>query len=382
MRLSERTLGALYFVRVKTGRTTLSAVVNSYIAGDRHFRRLLISGGLVQGTVFKQADFRNSIFADLSLSISLFEECDLTESLFRGIRVGGAVTFRNCDLSRAKFDRATLSGVVFERCNLFGSSFYAGSIDSTVFHETRLQYARFTDTTIRRTLFERSTSRHINIDSVIFIGCNVSEFATDEAVSFSSPSTLDWTTICESLGGLKLESLLVRSGMPELFATYAVSCARALDPNLLYKFMRSTFISYGAPDAAFAWRLRDDLKRNGVHTFFFATDAVPGERLHELMRTGVNRFDRVIVVCSKDALGRPGLRNEVTEAFAREARAGGASYVIPITIDKHVFTSSDDLAVILRDRVIADFSDQSHYQDSFLSLLESLRTNLRDGGGA
>ena len=89
--------------------------------------------------------------------------------------------------------------------------------------------------------------------------------------------------------------------------------------------LQSTFISYGGPDEAFARKLNDALKIQGVQTFFFHDDAPPGDKLHDVMRTGVNEHDRVILVCSQNSLERPGLLTELEETLARESRDGGAT---------------------------------------------------------
>jgi hypothetical protein len=143
--------------------------------------------------------------------------------------------------------------------------------------------------------------------------------------------------------------------------------------------MRSTFLSYGGSDSEFALKLRDDLQRNGVETFFFASDAIPGERLHDVMRRGVNKYDRIVVICSEDALRRPGVRNEIQESFAREARDGGAAYVIPVAIDDFVYKSNDELVRALRDRVVADFTNIKKYEIAFPRLLRALRRETEPG---
>jgi sugar/nucleoside kinase (ribokinase family) len=167
--------------------------------------------------------------------------------------------------------------------------------------------------------------------------------------------------------------------MPELFVNYSVDCARARDPLFLRNLMRSTFICYGAPDAVFARLLRDRLHRNGVDTFFLETDAVPGTKLHHLMRDEVNNHDRVIVICSQASLERAGVRNEIEETLAREARDGGESYLILVALDTFVYVWQDPLARAIRDRVIGDFSDAPadtpKFRSSFQLLLQALKKN-------
>lgn len=152
-------------------------------------------------------------------------------------------------------------------------------------------------------------------------------------------------------------------------------------PGGVFRMLQSTFISYGGPDTNFAQRLNDALLKNGVTTFFFAKDAIPGRKLHRLMREGVNQHDRVILVCSKASLDRPGVLNEITETLQREARDGGKEYLIPITLDDYVFMGwkPDDpgVAQAIKDRVVADFkgaeTDPAKFNEGLLRLIATLK---------
>jgi hypothetical protein len=141
-----------------------------------------------------------------------------------------------------------------------------------------------------------------------------------------------------------------------------------------------TFISYGGPDEGFARKLNAALEVQGVTTFFFKDDALPGERLHRVMRNAVNEHDRVILICSRASLARPGLLNELEETLAREARAFGNAYLIPVRLDDYVIDGwspdRSDLALAVRDRVIADFrnhEDADAFQAEVAKLIAALR---------
>lgn len=124
---------------------------------------------------------------------------------------------------------------------------------------------------------------------------------------------------------------------------------------------QSVFVSYGGPDEAVAARIVHALKKKGVRTWFFPEDAVAGEKLHRTMFNGVNGHDRMLLVCSRASLARPGVLNEIERALERESREGGTTVLLPVTLDRHVFSewapSRPDLAQQVRDRVISDFSE-------------------------
>lgn len=144
--------------------------------------------------------------------------------------------------------------------------------------------------------------------------------------------------------------------------------------------LESTFISYGGPDEVFARKLNKALKRRGVKTFFFKDDALPGEKLHRVMRKGVNEHDRVILICSKSSLQRPGLLNELEETLAREARDGGRTYLLPIRLDDYVLAewnpADSNTSRAVRDRVVADFSkheDPKEFNEAVTKLVAALK---------
>lgn len=121
----------------------------------------------------------------------------------------------------------------------------------------------------------------------------------------------------------------------------------------------SAFISYGGPDEAIAARITNALKDKGVKTWFFKDDALPGQKLHRMMSDGVSDHDRVIFLCSKESLSRPGVLNELERVLEREAREGGADILMPIALDDYVFKdwapTRRDIADQVRSRVIGDF---------------------------
>ena len=145
--------------------------------------------------------------------------------------------------------------------------------------------------------------------------------------------------------------------------------------------IRSVFISYGAPDQEFAEYIEKVLSEYGADTFIFSKHAVPGNKLHRIMREGVNKYDRVVLICSSKSLDRPGVLNEIEETLQREAREGGKTILIPITLDNYVFSSwaptRPDIAQAIRDRVVADFRDarkkSAKFKKGISKLIEALR---------
>lgn len=133
--------------------------------------------------------------------------------------------------------------------------------------------------------------------------------------------------------------------------------------------MQSTFISYGGPDEAFARKLYDALRAHHVIVFFFPETALVGERIDNEVFRRIQEHDRVLLVCSRHSLNRPGVINEIQETLDREARDGGATYLLPIMIDDYVLTgwgkTQPELAERIGRRIVADFRKAKRSKNAF-----------------
>jgi uncharacterized protein YjbI with pentapeptide repeats len=294
-----------------------------------------------------------------------FRRADLEGVSFRGANLESA------DLSGANFRRADLRGVNLTEANLQGADLSGSNLDGANLQGAHLAEANLSQATFRATTIGRTTLTGVSLIALC-------EHA--KTIEHRGPSAVDHRTVLMSIAAPNLSTFLVQCGMPEVFVIYMIDSARSLQLDV-FRMLQSTFISYGNPDEPFARRLYEALHRNGVTTFFFPEHAVPGEKLHRTMRKGVNEHDRVILVCSKTSLDRKGVLNEIEETIAREARDGGASYLIPIRLDNYVFTgwkpSNTDVAQAVRDRVVADFEgaekDEAKFQAGMLKLLGALK---------
>jgi hypothetical protein len=144
------------------------------------------------------------------------------------------------------------------------------------------------------------------------------------------------------------------------------------------KMHKTVFISYGGSDENSAGKINKSLKSKGVITWFFPDDADPGTKLHRVMYDGVNEHDRVLLICSKDSLGRNGVLNEIERVLEREAKEGGSEILIPITLDDFVYSdwapSRPDIADQIRSRVITKISiDDENFETTIDKVVKVLR---------
>jgi TIR domain-containing protein len=159
-----------------------------------------------------------------------------------------------------------------------------------------------------------------------------------------------------------------------------IDCAQALGEPLLRSMMQSTFISYGGPDEAFARKLYEALSEYGA-VFFFPENATVGERIDNEVFRHIQQHDRVILVCSRASLDRPGVLNEIQETLDREARDGGATYLLPVMLDDYLLTdwkaNQPVLAERIGRRVIADFRRSTRSRKVFDQALHRLLDALK-----
>jgi hypothetical protein len=347
-------------------------LLDRYSAGERNFAYAELSRSHLFGVHLGEANFFR---ADLSLAE--LRAADLRGANLRGVNLRGAnlaganltrvdltgAILREADLSGARLSNANLSQVDFR-----GADLSAAALHCTDLHEADLSGANLTDAEVSGSILDDTIFRQAVLTNADFTDADLSNTALLDVslgalcrvpTTHSGPSHVDVQSVVRSVGEAGLKNFLRKIGMPGVFVEYMFDCARSLQPDQVFSLLQSTFISYGGPDERFARKLNDALEREGVTTFFFKDDAPPGEKLHRVMRKGVNEHDRVILICSENSLERPGVLNELEETLARESRDGGNTYLIPVRLDDYVINdwkpSNADLARAVRDRVISDF---------------------------
>jgi len=119
------------------------------------------------------------------------------------------------------------------------------------------------------------------------------------------------------------------------------------------------FISYGEPDRAFAEAAERALTTLGLDVFLFSRSPSTGKKLYRIMHDEVTQADFVLLICSAASLKRAGVRNEIEEALQEEARRGGETVLVPLTLDDHVYRkwkpSYAGHAAAVKARTIGDF---------------------------
>ena len=359
--------GARYTVRHLTIKppTTAAELVRRYNVDERAF----------QGADLQDVELHNANLVDACLMDANLRRANILGANILGANLQGA-NLQGVSLQRAGLQGADLQGANLQGANLQGADLQGADLQGANLQGADLQGANLQGANLQGALLD-----HIILGNTHLVGFDLTPFCEAHFTTrHYSPSFVDPSTVLRSVHAPNLKYFLARAGVPEVFVEYMVDSARSLSQDV-FKMLRSTFISYGQPDEAFARKLYEALHRNGVVTFFFPEHAVPGEKLHRMMRTKVNEYDRILLVCSAAALVRNGVLNEIEETLTREARDGGAAYLIPITLDDYVFTGwtppNADTAQAVRARVVADFrgadTDPAKFQSALLKLIGALK---------
>jgi hypothetical protein len=329
-------------------RLSASDIVTDYRAGRRSFAHVDISSVDLSGHDLSGASFYGANLHGVNLS-----NCHLTHVQLKGAKVTQANLARSAlnatdliaaDFSDSNLSRTDLTGAALHLANLSGANLSKVSFGGAQLSEANLAGAKLVGAHLYHTVL-------CNVD--------VSAFCEEDKLKHGGPSHIDYRTVIRSHTHPRFRRFMADCGVPEIFTEFMIDCARASDEQLLLQLMQSTFISYGAPDEAFAQRLYAALKARGIVTFFFPQTARLGARIGDEVFRGIRGHDRVLLVCSRKSLDRPGVLNEIQETLDREARDGGSTYLLPIALDDYVFKGwhkrQPVLAERVASRVVGDF---------------------------
>lgn len=327
---------------------TAKELLSAYLRGERDFHEVHLDGANLAGV-----DLTGASFYGASLKVADLEGAKLTHVQFKGADLTGAC------LSRARNNATDLIGATFVETNFNKADLTGACLAMANCARADMTSAWFNNVTLAETNFSGVKLTGAKLSSAYFDDVDVSAFCDARGLEHLGPSSIDCRTVMKSYLHPNLRPFMTDCGVPEIFATYMIDCARASGDPLLRSLMQSTFISYGGPDELFARRIYDALRAHKVPLFFFPETARVGERIDNEVFRRIQEHDRVLVLCSRDSLNRAGVISEIQETLDREARDGGATYLLPIMIDDYVLTGWRDthpeLAERVRRRIIGDF---------------------------
>lgn len=273
------------------------------------------------------------------------------------------------DLVLSLLTMANLTKTKLLRAQLIGTNLTGAKLAEANLSGADIRGANFTEVNLSKANVALAVCRRTVID-----GCDLHTVKGLETIQHDGPSTIGIDTIISSFRGAgnkltpELKIFFLNTGVPK-------ELLEELPKIISEVKYYNCFIAYGEPDKAFAETLRDDLRRRGVSCWAYSTDSTPGERTWMEIKQRRQEADKVIVVCSADALVRDGLLKEIEEQIDE-----GPDKMIPISLDNlwkedgfRVERGKRDLKPFLKERNYADFSDPSKYEQSLDRLLKGLK---------
>jgi hypothetical protein len=356
--------------RPKRERMSARDILNAYAAGERDFMAVNaddvdLSGEDLRGASFLAASLRGADLSNSNLMHVQLKAADLTAATLRGATVVASDSIG-----------ADFTGTDLSESDLTGASLQRGAFTDAVLVGVNLGSARLGGSD-----FAKATLDHARLHSTDLSDLNLSSFVNAPALQHGGPSTIDARSVIKSYTHPGIKNFMVDCGVPPIFAEFMIECARATEENILKELMQSTFISYGGPDEGFARKLYQSLRDHQVIVFFFPESARLGERIDHEVFSQIEAHDRVVLVCSQHSLDRPGVLHEIRETFDRESRDGGATYLLPVTLDNYLFEGwkekEPEFARRIARRVVGDFrsiSQSTHTYDLALArLLDAIK---------
>ena len=177
----------------------------------------------------------------------------------------------------------------------------------------------------------------------------------------------------------KLEFLKMVRGEDDLVYRNLRNRLSRFAPEIITELaaLRSCFISYGEPDTAFADRLKQDLEEIGVRCWHYPSDSSKNERTWKEIAQERRQADRVLAICSVEALIRDGVVRELEAQLDEEP-----DKLILVSLDKvwtepgfRVMRGNNDLKPFLMERNRVDCAGLE-YQEQLTEIVRALRPDL------
>lgn len=276
------------------------------------------------------------------------------------------------DFHKAYLFETNLRRAVLDHANLRGAQLGGADLSGANLHRASLRDANLRGANFSRAELRSADFTHATIGLTVFGSVDLSRVKGLETVTHASPSTVGVDTLYRSGGDIP-EPFLRGCGLDDAIIELAKSLAKK-SPHYY-----SAFISYSSQDEYFARRLHEDLRMNGVRVWFAPEDLKIGETIAESVDQAIQDFDKLILVLSKNSIGRAWVRHEFEHAVQKEKalarRAQRRTVLFPIRLDDAVFETTEQWAYELHKRHIGDFRHWENpllYQNAINRLLRDL----------
>jgi uncharacterized protein YjbI with pentapeptide repeats len=294
---------------------------------------------------------------------------------------------RSANLTKADLNGATLKGTDLENATLINANLSNTKCNTTNFRSANLSNAELQRADLWGAYLNNSDMSNAVIGFTRFGRNDLSTIRGLDSVLHRGPSSIDIDTIYFSEGKIS-EYFLREAGVPDTFVTFMSS----LTQEAIQYF--SCFLSHAGPDAEFADRLRNDLVSNNVSCWHYRYDMRGGQFWRTQISEAIKIHEKLILVCSKQALLTRNVVDEIVAALERE-RETHSQKLFPIRLDDFILGNEmlktadkkmkagewrEDWVRQVRAYHIPDFrkwKKHDAYQPEFYRLLDALRNPAR-----
>jgi hypothetical protein len=325
---------------------------------SKNLESINFSKTILVNVQLNHANLAHSDFSDANMISVVLRDANLDNAYLLNARVAEA------HLERISLKNAVLMGASFRGANLTDANLMDAKFWLTNLAQAELFNADFTNATMGYSFLE-----FLDLKNVKGL----------ETVNFTGPLSIGIETLYLSKGQINT-SFLRNAGVPENLIDYLPSLT-----NGALEFY-SCFISVSEEDYILAEKLWSDLKQTGVSCYLWKENMRMGHDMYKSIDSAINRYEKVIVVCSKNSLNSPAVLREVERALQKEdelMRQGKPYEVLfPIRLDDYVLANwkHHRKADVLK-KYIGDFrywEDKIQYQNAFEKLLKAINKRLAE----
>ncbi len=283
------------------------------------------------------------------------------------------------DLSRADLSHADLSHANLSGADLSDANLHRADLSDAGLFGAGLFGADLFKTNLLECHFEGTDMLNSKLAYTIFGQLRLDKTKNIETVVVTGPCIIDFETIKQSPG--LPHKFLHKLGYSELTLEYIPDLFKNNGINMF-----PVFFSHSWANKDFAGKLYEALIDAGVQVWYDEKKMKPGDDIYEGINRGINVYDKLILVCSKDSLNSWWVNEELNRIFKKERdyqkeKKGKERLLIPITIDDTIFNWEGAKAESIKDKIIGDFrgwEDDVKFEKALRELIMALNVDRKE----
>jgi len=336
-----------------------------------------LSGANLSEANLSKAEISGSDLYGANLSKAKINKAELIGALLAKANLSGAdlskANLSGADLSEANLSGAYLSGADFSDAYLSETNLSEADLSEANLSGANLSMANFTYSIVENTNFS-----NCSLYLTIFGLTDLSTCKGLENVKLHGPCVIDFTTLRASKNLSK--KFQTKLGIPNLLMEYL---PEFYDQALM---IYPVFLSHSWADKEFVRKLYEALTKEGVTAWLDEKKMKPGDNIHDSIGDAIKYYDKLILVCSENALNSWWVEKELERIFEKERELQkklGKKFrlVVPIRIDDNIFQFKYGIAATVKNSLIGDFTkwqDDVEFEKAVKELVDALNANRPD----